>query len=294
MSRIDTVVIENRINRHTSLLRKEIPSAAPFLSFSSFEKLPFLRHGFSTRLGGVSEGAFTSLNLGFRRGDLDENVRENYRRICCSMEIPMESLVFTDQIHETTIRRVTSDDCGKGIFRERDYSGVDGLLTDEPFVTLVVFGADCVPVFFADVKKHVIGVAHAGWRGTVAGISAAMVKRLAEEFGSDANDLSVVIGPSICKDCYEVSEDVAERFMESYPSLVPKAVFKSKNIEGKYQLDLWEMNRQILIEAGVPKEQIEVSGVCTCCHKELLYSHRVMGNERGSLAGFLMLERKQK
>lgn len=262
----------------------------PFLSFSSFEAIPFLRHGFSTRLGGVSEGVFSSLNLGFRRGDLDENVQENYRRICNSIGIPVESLVFTDQIHGTELKRVTVSDCGKGILRERDYAGVDGLLTNEAFVALVVFGADCVPVFFADTKVHAIGVAHAGWRGTLEGISAKMVRRFAEEFGSSKGDLHVVIGPSICRDCYEVSEDVAGQFLERYPALAPKSVFKTEGKEGKFQLDLWEINRQLLIEAGVPSEQIEVSGVCTCCHGELLFSHRAMGSERGSLAGFLMME----
>lgn len=262
----------------------------PFLSFSSFETIPFLRHGYSTRLGGVSEGVFSSLNLGFRRGDSDENVQENYRRICKNIGIPVESLVFTDQIHGTELRRVTASDCGKGILKERDYAGVDGLLTDEASVALVVFGADCVPVFFADTKAHAIGVAHAGWRGTLEGILAKMVRRLAEEFGSKTSDLHVVIGPSICKDCYEVSEDVAEQFLERYPALAPKAVFKTEGKEGKFQLDLWEMNRQLLMEAGVPSGQIEVSGICTCCHKELLFSHRAMGAERGSLAGFLMME----
>lgn len=262
----------------------------PFLSFLSFEEVPFLRHGFSTRLGGVSEGVFSSLNLGFRRGDLEENVRENYRRICGSIGIPMESLVFTDQVHGTELKRVTAADCGKGILRERDYAGVDGLLTNEALVALVVFGADCVPVFFVDTKVHAIAVAHAGWRGTLEGISAKMVRRLAEEFGSETDDLHVAIGPSICWECYEVSEDVAGQFLERYPAFASKSVFKTEGKEGKFQLDLWEMNRQILIEAGIPSGQIEVSGICTCCHKELLFSHRAMGTRRGSLAGFLMME----
>lgn len=280
--------------KQTEAVNKEYMNLAgketPFLSFSTFEGIPFLRHGFSTRLGGVSKGVFSSLNLGLKRGDLEENVHENYRRICESIGIPVESLVFTDQVHGTEIRRVTAADCGKGIFKERDYTGVDGLLTNEAFVTLVVFGADCVPVFFVDTKAHAIGVAHAGWRGTLAGISASMVRRFLEEFGSKADDLQVVIGPSICRNCYEVSKDVAEQFLGQYPALAPKAVFPSKDREGKFQLDLWEMNRQILMEAGIPAGQIEISGVCTCCHKELLFSHRVMGSERGSLAGFLMLE----
>ncbi len=263
----------------------------PFLSFSSFEDIPFLRHGYSTRLGGVSEGVFSSLNLGFRRGDLDENVQENYRRICGSIGIPVENLVFTDQIHGTELKRVTALDCGKGILRERDYAGVDGLLTNEAFVALVVFGADCVPVFFVDTKAHAIGVAHAGWRGTLEGISAKMVRRLSEEFGSKASDLHIVIGPSICRDCYEVSEDVAGQFLERYPEIAPKSVFQTEGKEGKFQLDLWEMNRQLLMGAGVSSVQIEVSGICTCCHKELLFSHRAMGANRGSLAGFLMMER---
>lgn len=263
----------------------------PFLSFLSFEELPFLRHGYSTRLGGVSEGVFSSLNLGFRRGDSDENVQENYRRICGSIGIPLESLVFTDQVHGTELKRVTVSDRGKGILKERDYAGVDGLLTNEALVALVVFGADCVPVFFVAPEAHAIGVAHAGWRGTLEGVSVKMVQRLSEEFGSKASDLRIVIGPSICKDCYEVSEDVAGQFLERYPAIAPTSVVRTEGKEGKFQLDLWEMNRQLLMGAGVSSGQIEVSGICTCCHKELLFSHRAMGKERGSLAGFLMMER---
>lgn len=260
---------------------------APYLSFLPFQKLPYLKHGFSTRLGGVSENEFSTMNLDFRRGDDKNKVLTNFSRICDSIGIPMHSLVLTDQVHETVIRTVTKKDCGKGIFIDRDYQGVDGLITNEPYVTLTVFGADCVPLFFVDEEKHVIGVAHAGWRGTLAGIAEIMIKRFQSEFGSKPSSIQAVIGPSICRDCYEVSREVAEPMLKKYKKAAETAL--TQKSEEKFQLDLWEMNRQILLLAGVKEENVTVSGVCTCCQKDLLFSHRATKGKRGNLAGFLMM-----
>lgn len=277
-----------KINATAELQGTENEEAAPYVSFPSLEKLSFIRHGFSTKLGGVSEGAYASLNLGFHRGDNENAVLENYRRICRSMQIPAEHLVFTDQTHDAVIKRVTKADCGKGIFVNKDYSGIDGLITNCSQVALVVFAADCVPIFFADPVSESIGVAHAGWRGTLEGIASSMVERMKSEFGINTRNLRAVIGPSICKDCYEVGSEVAEQFVHRYKKLSEHAVFKSKQGKEKFLLDLWKMNRQILLSSGVPENNIVISGVCTCCRKDLFYSHRVMGTARGSMAGFLM------
>lgn len=256
-----------------------------FITFPVFESLDWLVHGFSTRLGGVSKGCFSSMNLGFERGDGKEAVTENYRRICGAIGFSMGNIVFSDQIHETEVKRVGKGDCqGTGDFSVKKLKGIDGLMTNEGNVVLATSYADCVPLFFADEKNHAIAASHAGWRGTIGGIGDKTVKAMEREFGTKPEDLKVVIGPSICRDCYEVSEDVAERFME----LEGKTVLPSpQNKPGKYQLNLWLANEAILLKAGVLKKNIHISGICTCCNSELLFSHRASKGKRGGMCGFI-------
>ena len=191
--------------------------------------------------------------------------------------------MLSRQTHTTNIRLVTEKDRGKGLVRPRDYEDVDGLITAEPGVVLVTHYADCVPLFFVDKEKHVIGLAHSGWRGTAAGMGARMTEAMGEAFGSKPENLAAVIGPSICQDCYEVSEEVAEQFTQ-FPGAV-----KAGKQPGKYQLNLWEANRQILRKAGLLEEHIAVAGICTCCNSDLLFSHRATGGKRGLLGAFLTL-----
>ncbi len=265
--------------------------AAPFVGFAAFEQYDFLRYGFSTRLGGVSRGIFASMNLGFRRGDEEENVIENYRRICESMGIVPEHLVCNDQVHKTNVRIAGSADYGMGYCRERTYAEVDAHITNEPGVPLVVFGADCVPLFFVDPKKKVIGVAHAGWKGTVGKIGAATVYRMAEVYGCAPEEIEVVIGPSIGVCCYEVGEEVAGAVRENFAfaSVAEEAQILIKKPNGKYMFDLWEANRRTLLAAGVQDAHITKSGLCTMCRQDLFFSHRATEGKRGSMAGFLML-----
>ncbi|MBQ8316003.1 MAG: peptidoglycan editing factor PgeF [Lachnospiraceae bacterium] len=262
-------------------------TSVPFLYFKRLAAHPDVKHGCSTRVGGVSEGYFSSMNLGFERGDSDENVMENYDRLCNAMGFSKEQVVLPDQVHDTVVRRATKADCGKGIMKPRDYSCVDAQITNEPGVALAVFGADCVPVFFYDPVKRAIGTAHAGWRGTIGRIAEKTVQAMEKEFGSQAEHMEAYIGVSICKDCYTVCGEVAELFMKEYPEATMQTEEQKKG--GTCQLDLWQVNRIILEQAGVKPENIVIGGVCTKCHSEVLYSHRVQGNDRGSLAGFLML-----
>lgn len=274
-----------------------VDKRTPYIQFPVYEKIDGILHGFSTRFGGVSKGIYATMNLGFGRGDFDENVRENYRRICKSIGMNYQHLVYSDQVHKTNIRVATKKDWGMGIERKRAYREIDGLITNEPEVGLVTAYADCVPLFFVDPVKRAIGLSHAGWRGTVGKIGAKTVQALQKQYGCEPKDILVVIGPSICQDCYEVSEDVAKQFEEVIPreilhKVVPRQTqYQSK--EGanpeKYQLDLWEANKYILMEAGVPEEQITISGVCTCCNSELFHSHRASKGQRGSLSAFLCL-----
>ena len=190
-----------------------------YLTFPILEKTGMVKHLFSTRKGGVSEGYLSSMNLSFKCGDKEENVLENYRRIGEVLGCSIEDMVLSRQTHTTNIRLVTEKDRGKGLVRPRDYEDVDGLITAGPGVVLVTHYAGCVPLFFVDKEKHVIGLAHSGWRGTAAGMGARMTEAMGEAFGSKPENLAAVIGPSICQDCYEVSEEVAEQFTQ-FPGAV--------------------------------------------------------------------------
>lgn len=268
-------------------INKNIHHGVTYLTFPIFEKAG-VRHGFSTRLGGVSQGELGAMNLSFSRGDDPEKVMENHRRFAAAVGYPVDSLVFSDQVHDTVIRRVDSSDCGKGILRSSDIKGVDGLVTDDPGVVLMTFFADCVPLFFYDRKHHAIGAVHSGWRGTAGRIGAKAVDVMGQEFGTKPEDLVAVIGPSICQACYEVSEDVAEAFRREFAKGQWEELLIAKP-QGKYQLDLWRANEILLQEAGIPAGQIQVSGMCTCCHADVLFSHRASGGKRGNLAGAITL-----
>ncbi len=177
-----------------------------------------IRHCYTTRHGGVSNGVFMSLNMGFGRGDDVHNVMENYQRVADTLGLDLEGFVLSDQVHRDNIREVTGKDAGKGIVRKRDYDSVDGLVTDVRGITLVTFYADCVPLFFYDPSNHAIGMGHAGWRGTVLDIGGKTVRKMTDVFGSKPSELVVGIGPSIGVCCYEVDESVKKSL--NYYSIV--------------------------------------------------------------------------
>lgn len=260
-----------------------------YLTYPAFEKLEGIIHGFSTRLGGVSRGIYSSMNLSFTRGDEEEAVKENYRRIAQAIGFRTDDIVTSDQTHTANVRKVTEADRGKGITVPRDYQDVDGMVTNVPGLVLTTFYADCVPLYFADPVKRVIGLSHSGWRGTVAKIGKATVEKMKEEYGCHPEDILAAIGPSICQDCYEVSEDVIEEFKTAFAGEYQERLYyKKKN--GKYQLNLWETNRLIFLEAGIPEANISMPGICTCCNPEFLFSHRASHGKRGNLAAFLGLK----
>ena len=260
-----------------------------FLSYPALERTGLVKHGFSTRLGGVSSGMWSTMNLSFTRGDDERCVRENFKRIAEAIGIPEQSIVCSDQTHTVNVRRVTRGDCGNGLTREKSFFDVDGMITDEPGVALATFYADCVPLYFVDVRRKAIGLSHSGWRGTVNRMGARTVEAMEREFGTDPKDLVAAIGPSICMDCYEVSSDVADQFVRDFPEKIHDTILLDKK-NGKYQLNLWEANRFVLEDAGIPRERISMPQLCTCCNPEFLFSHRASGGRRGNLGAFLMLE----
>ncbi len=260
-----------------------------FLTYPLLKRTGVVRHGISTRLGGVSEGDLAAMNLSFTRGDDPENVKENYRRIGDAIGILPENMVCSRQTHTTNVRVVTQKDAGKGVVRDCDYTDVDGLLTCEPGICLVTFYADCVPLLFVDPVKKVIASSHSGWRGTAARMGRVTVDAMRREFGCRPEDIVAAVGPSICQDCYEVSEDVIQCFRDAFPENVWSRLFYKKE-NGKYQLDLWKANEQVLLDAGIQEEHLAVTNLCTCCNPQILFSHRASGGKRGNLAAFLALK----
>lgn len=264
------------------------PGKVPYLQFNSLSEISFINHAFSTRLGGVSSGEFTSMNMAFNRGDNPDSVTENYKRLCQSAGFEYESLVASAQDHNTVVRAVTRKDRGVGIYKPRDMSSVDALITNESGVTLVTYYADCTPLFFVDTRKKAVGLAHAGWRGTAAKIGEKVVEKMTALYGTDPSDVRAAIGPAISVCCYEVDDVCAKHFYAMTELDTDKFVFPKKN--GKYMLDLLECNRRILMSAGVKPENITVSDLCTRCNSELLWSHRATNGRRGTMSAFMCLK----
>ena len=266
----------------------------PFIESPLLEGFSGLRHGFSTRKGGVSKEHLSSLNLGFNLGDEREKVLENFRILGSLFEAKPEDFVLTQQTHSVNVRRVGKEDRGKGIFRERNYTDVDALITNEEGVILTAFSADCVPILFYDKGHRAIASCHSGWRGTHGRILARVIEAMQREFSSKPEEIYIAIGPSICKNCYEVSEDVGEAFLEAFPALREE----TKNVspiervsEEKFHIDLWELNRIIALEAFIPPENISISGYCTMERPDLFFSHRYSQGRRGVQGAFISLNK---
>lgn len=270
-----------------SHMRLDINDGVGVLRFPELEKCSGVNHAFSTRIGGVSSDDFAAMNLGFGRGDNDDLVAENYKIFCRAAGFDSDSLVTGSQDHNVNVRRVGAQHRGIGIWREKDMESVDGLITNESGVTLVIYCADCVPLYFIDEKHHAIGLAHAGWRGTANGMAEVVVKRMAEEFGTRPEDIKAAIGPSIGEECFEVDEPVAAEFLKLKNSA---AFVTPPDHNGKYHVDLWECNRRFMLSAGVLPQNIIVGGVCTMCESDLLFSHRKTRGRRGSNCAMMALK----
>lgn len=244
-------------------------------------------HAFSSRLGGCSEGPYASLNLGLARGDDDDRVRQNYARFGAAAGFDWQRAVISRQTHGLNIRECIAGDAGKGLILPRDYQSVDGLLTFAPALPLITHYADCVPLLFYAADKRIAAAAHAGWRGTVDGMGRAMVRRLLE-LGADRRRIYAAIGPSAGPDRYQVEADIAGRFAPFSDEAGP-IMREDARQAGKYLVDLWRANREILLRAGLRKENISIGGLCTISHPDIFFSHRAQGERRGALAAMVML-----
>lgn len=243
-------------------------------------------HGFTTRFGGVSEGIFSSLNLAPNRGDDPALVRENYRRVCEALGVERSKLVLSAQVHKDGVRSVTSADWGKGLDRPTDYEA-DGLITDVPGTTLVVFGADCLTILLYDPVRRVAGAVHAGWRGTAAGIVERAVEKMAGQYGCEAKNILAAIGPGISRCCFETGPEVPQAMEQALGKDAAQFVDSLEN--GKFKVDLKGLNTLWLKRSGVDVTNIDVSGDCTMCRPEKYWSHRYTKGERGSQATLISL-----
>jgi len=279
-------------NRTTELMNinsEHTSTKVPYIKFKCFEGIDFINYGFSTRLGGTSKGIFSSMNLSFARGDDKNCVSKNFELIADAIGTTPQNMVYAMQTHTTNVLKVGKNECGMGVVRDRDFSDIDGLITNEPGVCLVTSYADCVPLYFIDTKKKCIGLSHAGWRGTVGKIGIETVKMMTQAYDSNPQDIIAFIGPSICIDCYEVSQDVADEFSNAYSKEQMSHILISKSNK-KFQLNLHQANKYNLLDAGLKLENIFLTDICTCCNPDLLYSHRASKGQRGGLCGFLEIK----
>ena len=263
----------------------------PMVESPLFQRETGLHHGFSTRKGGVSKEHLASLNLSFSVEDAKENVLENFRRIGERFGKTPEDFVLSKQSHETKVLKVGTKDRGKGITKDRDYEGIDALITDEKGIILSCFSADCVPILFYDPIHKAVGACHSGWRGTKGKILQNVVEEMRKHFSSNPAEILIAIGPSICKEQYVVSEDLALSFLEDYPDLGEDSSSPIQRIsKDKFQLDLWDLNRRIALDSGIREEHISISGYCTMENPELFFSHRYSQGIRGLQGAFICLQ----
>ncbi len=260
-----------------------------------------LIYDYSTKHGGVSEGFFASMNLSLATGDEPAKIKENFRLWCGGLGVDPSALVMVGQTHTTNVIRVDERNRGEGLARERIHD-VDGMITDRPGVALVTSHADCVPLYFYDPVHKVIGLAHAGWRGTVDGMAAVMIRRLAEEFGSAPADLYTRIGPCISQTFFECDRDVVDAVMAmplwgaqegvpvpGYDRCLPEEICYYDAVAGKYHVSLARLDREVMLQAGVPADHIDMADTCTYAREDLYFSHRRQGMQRGGQAALLMM-----
>ena len=244
-------------------------------------------HGFSTRLGGVSPPPWDSLNLGAARGDAPERVAENFRRFCAAVGADSAALVKNHQVHSDRIRRVGPGDrlpgpAAPGVLE------ADGLVTDRPGGCLTIFSGDCIPVLLYDPVRRCVAAAHAGWRGTAAGIAARAAEAMVRDYGCKPGDILAVIGPGIGPCCFETHRDVPDGLRAGMGAGAEDFIRPLPGGE-KFQVDLKGANACFLVRAGLDPARIALCPACTACRPDLFWSHRKLGQRRGSMASLIQL-----
>lgn len=263
------------------MFQKNQKGSFVYYTIPSFAETGLVRHGFTTRRGGVSSGCYESLNLRFHCEDTKENVLENFRLAAEGLGMDFERLVLSKQVHEDVVHTVTEADLGNGITRENRFTSADALITDQKHIPIVTLFADCVPLFFLDRRKGVIALAHSGWKGTVKRIGQKTVQKMKSEYGSRPEDILAAIGPSIQVCHFEVGDDVAERFIREFGEET------AVKYGDRYHVDMQKAILLQLQEEGI--RQVDDCGICTYCNSDLLFSHRKTNGRRGNMGAFMEL-----
>jgi YfiH family protein len=259
-----------------------------FFQSPLIEKTGLVRHGFTTRKGGVSRGCYAHMNLSMTRTDGVEEAKENYALAAAAMDIDVRDVVLVDGVHGVNVKRVYAANRGDGLSvayggeRER----FDAMVCDDAGVALATIHADCAPLFVVDVAHRAIGLCHAGWRGTADGIGTQLLRSMREAFNSAPHDLVAMIGPHIGPCCFEVDEDVARRFDAAFAGF---GGIRPGEVAGKYFVDLTLAMAYQLYAHGVPARRVNVARLCTCCNQTLFHSYRRDGRRGGAMASFLQL-----
>lgn len=261
-------------------------NGVPFLTSDGFTAAGGAVHGFSTRLGGVSEGIFASLNLSTTRGDDPDRVRENYRRFCAAIGADVSHVVMTHQVHGTVIRTVGANDVKNDLCRQEE-PACDGLITDVPGLALAVFTADCIPILLYDPVKRVIAAVHAGWRGTAGNIAGKAARQMQTDYSCRPGDILAAIGPGISACCFETHADVPDAMTAALGELAASHMISLEN--GKFRVDLKGINAGLLERVGLEPDHIEISSDCTACLPEKYWSHRITQGRRGNQAAMIQL-----
>lgn len=262
-------------------------------------RYPFVSAGMTSRHGGVSTGHLQSMNCALHVQDDPGHVIANRAAFADTLGVPIEAWTCAEQVHGNRVAVVTANDRGKGrLSREDAFQATDALITREAGVWLTAFFADCVPLYFFDPIQRAVGLAHAGWKGTVLRVAEETVKAMADSFGSRPDDLHAAIGPSIGSCCYEVDERVAGPVREALQLMglteeTDQFLQPRQEREGKFLLNLQQLNRQIMIKAGILPSSIELCGMCTSCRSDSFYSHRKEQGLTGRMAAWIGIDLKR-
>ena len=276
------------VNNNNSTIKLNYYKNIPYLSFGKLDQYNNIKHLFTTRLGGHSEGIFSTMNFAFNTGDNKNNVLNNFIDISNILNTSINNFYHAYQNHTSNVKVVTENDKGKGVVRDIDSGEYDSFVTNCKDLVLYVAVADCVPIYIYDHVNDAIGIVHAGWRGTNKNIIRETLQTMNKYYGSEPSNIVACIGPSICKDCYEVSDDLYDEFKSNYSNDYIDSIF-IKNNKGKYNLDLWMANKLNLLNEGVMESNIDITNICTYNNPDILFSHRRLGNKRGNMAAFIMI-----
>lgn len=251
----------------------------------ALDKAGGVSHGFSTREGGITvDPPKASLNLSWTRCGSPEEVIANFKIFAEGAGIDYDDMAVVNHEHGANVLRIAHEHRGRGFYKD-PLPPCDGIITDDPTVTLVTSHADCGAYFFYDPVHRAIGMAHAGWKGTLLRIGAEMARRMAEEFDTDPSDIIAATGPCICRDCFEVDADLGEKFQSEfgYPGI------SRPGRPGKAYVDLELAAAVQFVEAGIRPESITLMNACTYENRQHFFSHRRDKGITGSMAAYIKL-----